>query len=77
MHTNIIAFINRKLEEAMGNPNITSQEYILIKNTYLTIVDFVNENRLQPLQAKENDSYEVDYSCPDRNGFIEAVERSL
>ena len=77
MHTNIIAFINRKLKEAMGNPNITSQEYILIKKTYLTIVDFVNENRLQPLQVKEYDEYEVDYSCPDRNGFIEAVEKSV
>ena len=77
MHTNIIAFINRKLEEAMGNPNISSQEYILIKKTYLTIVDFVNENRLQPLQVKEYDEYEVDYSCPDRNSFIETVEKSV
>lgn len=77
MHTNIISFINKKLEEAMGNPNISSQEYILIKKTYLTIVDFIKENELQPLQLKEHDAYEVDYSCPDRNGFIEAVEKSV
>ena len=77
MHTNIIAFINKKLEEAMGNPNISSQEYILIKKTYITIVNFIKENELQPLQLKEHDSYEVDYSCPDRNSFIETVERSL
>lgn len=77
MHTSIINFINKKLEVAMGNPNISSQEYILIKNTYLTIVDFVKENELQPLQLKENDEYEVDYSCPDRNSFIETVERSF
>ena len=77
MHTNIIAFINKKLEEAIGNPNITSQEYILIKNTYLTIVDLIKENELQPLQLKKNDEYEVDYNCPDRNSFIETVERSL
>ena len=77
MHTNIIAFINRKLEEAMGNPNISSQEYILIKKTYITIVDFIKENELQPLQLKKNDEYEVDYNCPDRNSFIETVERSF
>jgi hypothetical protein len=77
MSTNVIAFINRKLEEGMGDPSITSKEYILIKKTYLTVVDFIKENELQPLQSKEHDAYEIDYSCPDRNGFIEAVEKSV
>jgi hypothetical protein len=77
MSTNVIAFINKKLEESMSNPNITSKEYILIKKTYLTVINFINESKPQPLQLKEHDAYEVDYSCPDRNGFIEAVEKSV
>ena len=77
MSTNVIAFINRKLEEGMGDPSITSKEYLLIKKTYLTVVDFINKYENTLTSPSNQETYKVDYSCPDRNSFIEAVENNL
>ena len=74
---NLFNFINKKLEEAMKDSSFTSKEYLLIKSAYLAVVNFVNEQETTLTQLSESVEYEVDYSCPARNGFIETVEKSV
>ena len=49
---------------------------ILLSDIFRDFDEWDSLSRLS-LIAMLDDEYEVDYSCPDRNGFIEAVEKSV
>ena len=73
----LISVLSKKRNETLSDPSTTPSECAIVNKTYQTILDIISryENTLERLSEPE--SYEVDYSCPDRNSFIETVERSL
>lgn len=73
----LINYLNKKRNDITGDPDTCHAEYAIANKTYQTIIDIISRYETTLRRLSEPETYEVDYNCPNRNSFIESVERSL
>lgn len=51
--------------------DISTEKNIIKREIYTELIDYLKKH-----QYIESTNYSVDYSCPERNGFIDSMENS-